>query len=253
MVLISPPQGPRSLPAPSTGLIVGSNFPSSWIGLLLKCDWGLSSKWIRTLLSHSSLPETESAEVRHSQYACWVICEPAPTERVALPGQRNRLFLPISFLSLSSFNPDASWHWHRDSSTRKPPGFPPTFPHHHTPFSGPGPAELILSVMKMNLQVSVVSIKAQQCERDHVLFLRCLYWVKYELLCNSWPSSWSSLHPSGVFVHVSVMACFHRYLSDMSLWLSTLFPMGQWIPYEEYEGGSLICVCAHLPGLPQFS
>ena len=110
----------------------------------------------------------------------------------------------------------------------------------HSP-AGPVLAEVILSVVKMTLQVSVVSIKAPRCERGLVLFLRCLYWLKYGLLCHSWPSSRPFLPPSCVLVHVFVTACFCLDLSNMSLWLSSLFPRDSDLLMSG-QGASSACV-----------
>lgn len=79
-----------------------SNFPSIWIGWLFEYDWGLSSKWIGKLLSHSSLSETEWAEVRHSQYACWILCEPGLAENCTSWAEKwtlssNSIFLSFPF------------------------------------------------------------------------------------------------------------------------------------------------------------
>ena len=115
-------------------------------------------------------------------------------------------------------------------------GFP-TRPGHHAPVL----AEVILSVPEMTLQVSVVSIKAPWCERGLVSFLRCLYWLKYGRLCPSRPSSRPVMPPSCVFVHVSVIACFHLDLSNLSLWLSTLFPRDSELLMSR-QGASSACV-----------
>lgn len=149
------------------------------------------------------------------------------------------LFQP--HFSLSPSNLDAAWHWDGFQVWENRWGFP-TRPAHRAPFTGrPVLAEVILSVAKMTLQVSVVSIKAPRCERGPVLFLRCLYWLKYGLLCHSWPSSRPLLPPSCVFVHVFVTACFRLDLSNMSLWLSTLFPRDSELLMSG-QGASSACV-----------
>ena len=232
--LATPPQGPHR--APSAGLRTVSNLPSRWIGLFSKCDRGLSSKRIGKWLLLSVLSQKQSQLRFNIHHTLVRYSEPARTGKLVLLGRESAsLFQPhFSLFPLwTQMPPDTgtgvqAWenHW----------GFP-TRPGHHAPVL----AEVILSVAEMTLQVSVVSVKAPWCERGLVSFLRCLYWLKYRRLCPSRPSSRPLLPPSCVFVHVSVIACFHLDLSNLFLWLSTLFPRDSELLMSR-QGASSACV-----------
>lgn len=104
--------------------------------------------------------------------------------------------------------------------------------------------------MQTTLQVSVGTIKAELCERGHFLFLRCLYWVKYGLLCNSWPSPRLFLDPSCV----SRADVCDGKLQAMSEWYVPLSPHS--LPrgtVNSSGAGSKPHSRVHLLGPPQLS
>lgn len=104
--------------------------------------------------------------------------------------------------------------------------------------------------MQTTLQVSVGTIKAQLCERGHFLFLRCLYWVKYGLLCNSWPSPRLFLDPSCV----SRADVCDGKLQAVSEWCVPLSPHS--LPHGTVNSsgaGSEPHSRVRLPGPPQLS
>ena len=182
----------------------------------------------KTTPSFCSLPETESAEVQHSPVCLSDTLSRSDRESASLFQPHFSLFPLWTQMPPDTGTGAQAWEnrW----------GFP-TRPGHHEPVL----AEVILSVPEMTLQVSVVSIKAPWCERGLVSFLRCLYWLKYGRLCPSRPSSRPVVPPSCVFVHVSVIACFHLDLSNLSLWLSTLFPRDSELLMSR-QGASSACV-----------
>lgn len=203
-----------------------------WLTTVFKLNW-------KTAFSFLSPRNSRPGFSIHNKLVEQYVCLLWPREWF-FPSTEMDSF-PTALVCLLLWTPDAFSHWYQDASRRKPLGFP----HHaHT-----AALHSLAPVLCRSSLRSCRRLYKSQLEQLRHSYVREATFYSWDVF-TGWNTDFSatlglllgSFWIPPVFPgQTSVMASFRQCLSDVSLWVPTLFPMGQWTPQE--QEASLIHVC----------